>query len=190
MLAALAARGDDHAFDLLMERYQARVFRLASRLTNDTDAGDIVQEVFLRVYRRMGSFRGDARFSTWLYSVTANACRMWRRAHARRPTAPLDDFLPQFDSTGTHAHSPAHFERTMHVEERLDRQRLAEAAQQALARLPELYRQAFVLRDLEELPTEEVAEILGVQAATIRQRVHRARLLLRGFLNAIPEKSR
>lgn len=189
-LAARAARGDDRAFDVLMERYQARVYRLACRLTNDTDAGDVVQDAFLQVYQHLNSFRGDARFSTWLYRVATNVCLMWRRAHARRPTEPLNAFLPQFDSHGTHAQTPVYFDRTMHLEERLDREHLAAAARDALARLPELYRHAFVLRDLEELPTEEVAEILGVKAATVRQRVHRARLLLRGFLNALPEESR
>lgn len=189
-LAAQAARGDDRAFDVLMERYQARVYRLACRLTNETDAGDVVQNAFLQIYRRLNSFRGDARFSTWLYRVATNACLMWRRARARRPTEPLNAFLPQFDSHGAHAQTPVYFERTLHLEERLDRERLAAAARDALARLPELYRRAFVLRDLEEVPTEEVAEILGVKAATVRQRVHRARLLLRGFLNALPEESR
>lgn len=189
-LAARAARGDDRAFDVLMERYQARVYRLACRLTNDTDARDVVQDAFLRVYQHLTGFRGDARFSTWLYRVATNACLMWRRAHARRPAEPLNAFLPRFDSHGAHAQTPVYFERTMHLEERLDRERLAAAARDALARLPELYRNAFVLRDLEELPTEEVAEILGVKAATVRQRVHRARLLLRGFLNALAEESR
>jgi RNA polymerase sigma-70 factor (ECF subfamily) len=102
----------------------------------------------------------------------------------------LDPFLPRFDSHGIHAQPPAYFEQIMHLEERLDRERLAAAARAALERLPNLYRDAFVLRDLEELPAEEVAKILGVKAATVRQRVHRARLLLRGFLNALPEVSR
>jgi len=64
-LAARAARGDDRAFDVLMERYQARVYRLACRLTNDTDAADVVQNAFLQIYQHLNSFRGDARFSTW-----------------------------------------------------------------------------------------------------------------------------
>jgi RNA polymerase sigma factor (sigma-70 family) len=110
-LAALAATGDDRAFGALVERYQARVFRLACRLTSETDAA-----------------------------------------------------------------------------ERLDRARLAAAARVALDRLPDLYREAFVLRDLEELSTTEVAQVLGVEAATVRQRVHRARLLLRGYLQALGEE--
>ena len=189
-LAARAVTGDDCAFDVLMERYQDRVYRLACRLTSETDGPDVVQDVFLQIYQRLVSFRGDARFSTWLYRVATNVCLMRRRAQARRPTEPLDSFLPRFDTYGTHAETPPYFQRTMHLEELLDRERLAAAARDALARLPDLYRQAFVLRDLEELPTEEVAEILGVKPAAVRQRVHRARLLLRGFLNALPEESR
>jgi RNA polymerase sigma-70 factor (ECF subfamily) len=190
ILAARAATGDDRAFDVLMERHQARVYRLACRLANDTEAGDIVQDVFLRIYQHLDSFRGESRFSTWLYRVATNVCLMRRRTQARRPVEPLDAFLPRFDSQGTHTSTPVHFERSLHLEERLDRERLAAAARAALARLPELYRHAFVLRDLEELPTDEVARILGVKEATVRQRVHRARLLLRGFLNALSEESR
>jgi RNA polymerase sigma-70 factor (ECF subfamily) len=190
VLAARAAAGDDRAFEDLVERYQARVYRLACRLTNNTDAEDAVQDTFLQVYQQVHSFRGDARFGTWLYRVATNTCLMRRRAQARRPSEPLDAFLPRFDADGTHAETAARFQMTMHVEERLDRERLAAAAQDALARLPEAYRQAFVLRDLEELSTGEVADILGVEAATVRQRVHRARLMLRGFLNALAEESR
>jgi len=187
MLAVEAAKGDDRAFDVLMERYQGRVYRLACRLGHETDAADVVQDVFLQIYRHLRGFRGDARFSTWLYRIAANVCLMRRRAHARRPTESLNPFLPQFDSRGAHAQPPAYFEETMRIEERLDREILAAAARSALARLPALYRHAFVLRDLEELTTDEVAEILRVKPATVRQRVHRARLLLRGFLNVLPE---
>lgn len=189
-LAAQAVKGDDRAFDILMERYQARVYRLACRLTSETEAADVVQDAFLQIYQHLNSFRGDARFSTWLYRIATNVCLMRRRAQARRPSESLSAFLPRFDSHGVHAQTPLYFQRTMQLEEHLDRERLAAAARDALARLPELYRHAFVLRDLEELPTEEVAEILDVKAATVRQRVHRARLLLRGFLNALPEESR
>lgn len=185
-LAARAAAGDEPAFEDLVKRYQGRVFRLAWRLTgNEGDAADVLQDTFLQVYRKLGSFRGDSRFGTWLYRVATNAALMHRRARSRRPSESLEGFLPCFDGSGVHAATPAELGAAAHVEERLDRRRLAEKALAALDRLPDLYREAFVLRDLEELTTAQVADVLGLEPATVRQRVHRARMMLRGYLGAL-----
>lgn len=184
-LAASAAAGDDRAFEALVVRYQQRVFRLACRLTSETDAPDVVQDTFLQAYRHLASFRGESKFSTWLYRIATNASLMIRRARARRPAEPLDAHLPRFDDSGRHAGTPAELQLAWRVEELLDRQTLAARARAAIARLPDLYRDAFVLRDLEEIPTAEVADLLGVDAAAVRQRVHRARLMLRGYLGEL-----
>jgi RNA polymerase sigma-70 factor (ECF subfamily) len=182
-LAARAASGDDTAFEAIVGRYQARVYRLACRLTSDTDAPDILQETFLQVYRHLSSFRGESRFATWLYRIASNAALMHRRARARRPAESLDGFLPRFDAQGKHAATPEQLSVASRADELLDRRFLAEKARDVLARLPDLYRDAFVLRDLEELSTADVARTLGVEPATVRQRVHRARLMLRGVLS-------
>lgn len=190
-LVARAAAGDEAAFEALVERHQHRAYGLARRLVgSDSDAQDVLQEAFLSVHRKLGSFRGDSRFSTWLYRIVTNAALMHLRARARRPLEPLDSFLPRFDGSGGHVGEPADIEAAAHAAERLDRQALAEKAQAGLARLPEIYRAAFVLRDLEELPTAEVAELLGVGADAVRQRVHRARLMLRGYLGDAVEGAR
>jgi len=182
-LAARAAAGDEPAFEALVIRYQARVFRLARRLTgNDGDAQDALQDAFLQVHRHLPSFRGEARFSTWLYRIATNAALMVRRARVRRPAESLEEFLPRFDGEGRHAATPDELRAPCRAEEALDRQLLAEKARAGIDLLPDLYREAFVLRDLEELDTGEVASLLGVDAATVRQRVHRARLMLRGYL--------
>jgi RNA polymerase sigma-70 factor (ECF subfamily) len=182
-LAARAAAGDDSAFEELVRRYQTRVFRLACRLTSDTDAPDVLQETFLQVYRHLPSFRGESQFGTWVYRIATNAALMHRRARARRPAESLDVFLPRFDANGKHAATPAELQVAACADERLDRQLLAEKARDVIAQLPDLYRDAFVLRDLEEMTTADVAEALGVDPATVRQRVHRARLMLRGYLS-------
>jgi RNA polymerase sigma-70 factor, ECF subfamily len=182
-LAARAAVGDDLAFEAIVERYQARVFRLACRLTSDTDAPDVLQETFLQLYRHLSSFRGESQFRTWLYRIASNAALMHRRARTRRPAEPLDAFLPRFDADGKHVSTAAELQVASHADELLDRQFLAEKAREVMARLPDLYRDAFVLRDLEEMSTEDVAHTLGVAPATVRQRVHRARLMLRGYLS-------
>jgi len=187
-LAARAATGDGRALEELVLRFQERVYRLALRLTGDpSDAADVVQETFLAVCRHLGGFRGAARFSTWLYRIATNAALMHRRARSRRPLESLERFLPSFDDAGRHAATPEALRTVCRVEELLDRRTLAARAREGIERLPEGYRAAFVLRDLEELPTAEVGEILGLAPAAVRQRVHRARLLLRGFLNEIPE---
>jgi RNA polymerase sigma-70 factor (ECF subfamily) len=181
-LAVRAAAGDQSAFETLVERYQARVYRLACRLSSDSDAPDILQETFLQAYRHLPSFRGESQFGTWLYRIATNAALMQRRSRARRPTESLDAFLPAFDAQGRHAETPAELQVASQADERLDQEMLARKAREAIARLPDLYRDAFVLRDLEEMPTADVARVLGLEPAAVRQRVHRARLLLRGFL--------
>jgi RNA polymerase sigma-70 factor (ECF subfamily) len=182
-LAARAAAGDEPAFEALVARYQARVYRLACRLTgNDGDAPDALQETFLQVYRNLASFRGDSRFSTWLYRIATNAALMQRRARTRRPADSLESFLPRFDADGLHAATPSELQMAARADELLDRKLLAERARAGIERLPDLYREAFVLRDLEEMETAEVAAVLGLEPATVRQRVHRARLMLRGYL--------
>lgn len=183
VLAARAAAGDDSAFETIVRRYQARVFRLACRLTSDTEAPDVLQDTFLHLYKRLSSFRGESQFATWLYRVATNTALMHRRATARRPSESLELYLPRFDADGTHAATPAELQVVAHADELLDRQVLAEKARHVIARLPDLYREAFVLRDLEGMSTADVAQTLGVEAATVRQRVHRARLMVRGFLS-------
>lgn len=185
-LAARAAAGDESAFEELVHRYHARAYRLAYRVTGgDGDAQDAVQDAFLQVFRKMSSFRGEARFSTWLFRIVANAALMQRRSRSRRPGESLEGYLPRFDGDGRHASPPSELLAPAHVEERLDRRMLAEKALEGVDRLPEPYRLAFVLRDLEEMPTAEVAQVLGLEQAAVRQRVHRARLLLRGYLGAL-----
>jgi RNA polymerase sigma-70 factor (ECF subfamily) len=182
-LAALAAAGDDLAFERLVSRYDARVFRLACRLTSETDAPDVLQETFLQVYRHLASFRRESRFSTWLYRIATNAALMHRRARSRRPSESLDDFLPRFDADGVHAGTPAELQLASRADELIDQKVLAERARSVLARLPDMYRDPFVLRDLEGMSTAEVAETLALDPAAVRQRVHRARLMLRGYLS-------
>jgi RNA polymerase sigma-70 factor (ECF subfamily) len=188
-LAGRAAAGEERAFEELVARYQARVFRLACRLTaDDGEAKDVLQETFLAAYRGLPGFRGVSRFSTWLYRIATNAALMTRRTRARRPTESLEAFLPRFDSDGVHAAEPADLLAASRADEMLDRKRLAEKARAGLDQLPEIYRAAFVLRDLEEMSTGEVGEVLGIDAAAVRQRVHRARLMLRGYLGALVGK--
>jgi RNA polymerase sigma-70 factor (ECF subfamily) len=182
-LARRALTGDHAAFETIVTLYAERVYRLARRLTRSpADAEEVVQETFLRAYRRLDGFRGEAALSTWLYRIATNAARMLHRGRARHPTESLEAYLPRFDPQGRHA-SDADHARAADADEILDRRRLARHAKDALERLPDRYRAPFVLRDLEEMPTAEVAAVLKVSPEVVRQRVHRARLMLRGYLS-------
>jgi RNA polymerase sigma-70 factor (ECF subfamily) len=126
-------------------RYQDRVYRLACRITgNDEDAFDVMQEAFIQVHRRLGSFRGESRFGTWLYRVATNAALMHLRAQARRPTESLERFLPRFDHKGRHRGTPEELQVAARADELLDRDRFARQALDAIERLPTPYRVAFV----------------------------------------------
>jgi RNA polymerase sigma-70 factor (ECF subfamily) len=123
-LASRAALGDSHAFDEITIRYQDRVYRLACRLVGHDDAPDVVQEGFLSVYRNLASFRHESRFGTWLYRIITNAALMHRRARTRRPVESLETFLPEFDETGHHRHTPAELQVAACANELLDRRLL------------------------------------------------------------------
>src|SRR5918994_6879235 len=136
-LAARAAAGEGPAFEELVCRYQARVYRLACRLTaNEGDAKDVLQETLLAAYRGLPAFRSDSRFSTWLYRIATNSALMQRRARARRPAESLEAFLPRFDSEGVHLGTPAELQVASRADELLDRQILADKARGIIARLP------------------------------------------------------
>jgi RNA polymerase sigma-70 factor (ECF subfamily) len=181
-LIARLRGGDDDAFDELVARYQDKVYGLALRLSgNPSDAEEILQDTFLQVYRKLDQFRAEARFSTWLYRVATNSALMHRRTNKRFQAEPLDDYLPRFDEEG-HIHPDLDSRRVARADELLERKELAERTLAAVAELPDLYRETFVLRDIEGLATEEVASILGIDAGAVRTRLHRARLMMRRSL--------
>jgi RNA polymerase sigma-70 factor (ECF subfamily) len=182
-LARRALAGEEAAFEALVSRYERRVYSLARRLTlSEADAEDVLQDTFVRVYRRLSSFRGEARFATWLFRVATNCALMLRRRQRRQRAESLEAYLPAFDRRGRHSRDVDHG-RAARADEILDRRRLASALRAALERLPGRYRTALVLKDLEEIPTREVASVLGITEMAVRQRVHRARLMMRGYLS-------
>lgn len=186
VLTARILAGDEVAFEALVN--QQRVYRLAQRMSrSDSDAEEILQETFLQVYRKLSTFRGDSKFSTWLYRVATNAALMHGRERKRHPTESLETYLPEYDDRERHARLEADHSAPARADELIDRQRLAGHAREAVDRLPEIYRTAFVLRDLEEMSSAEVADVLGVDSSVVRQRVHRARLMLRGYLSHFVE---
>lgn len=170
IVASYQATGRDEAFDLLVARHLGRVRDFAYRmvLCNAT-ADDIAQEVFVKVYRNLGNFRGDAKFTTWLYRVTINTVRENRRGRSRHPPEPLAGVDP-----------PAR------AYEQPDRKamdaELAAEIEKALGLLSEKLRTAIVLTLLEGLPAKEAAAIEGCTVSTIHWRIHQARKELKRTL--------
>ncbi|MFL5262872.1 MAG: sigma-70 family RNA polymerase sigma factor [Anaeromyxobacteraceae bacterium] len=185
-LVALAASGDGAAFSELVQRHQNKVYGVAVHILRDpSEAEEVVQETFLAALEKMAGFRGDAAFSTWLHRVAANAALMRLRRRRRSPEAPadtaVDDLLPHFDATGRIDSTP-HHDWSKRADEQLSDREVRSAIERAIQNLPEDYRIVFLLRDVEGLSSEEMAEILGISVAAVKSRLHRARLALREAL--------
>jgi RNA polymerase sigma-70 factor (ECF subfamily) len=179
LLAALRA-GDDAAYEQLVREHGAHLLAVARRLLGDgEDARDAVQEAFVSAFRAIGSFAGDAKLSTWLHRIAVNAALMKLRTRRRKPEQPIDDLLPTFEADG-HRRDPG---GPWQPAERLERRETRKLVRDAISRLPESYRTVLVLRDIEELDTAEVAELLGVNAGVVKTRLHRARQALRTLLD-------
>src|SRR5207245_11566558 len=158
--------GDPRAFEELVIAYQHRVFGVALRmLGNRAEAEEIAQEVFLRAYRAIGAFRGEARLGTWLYGIASRLC-LNRLASPDRRLARGDEALADVAAPTPDAASAA------------ERAELDAALRAAIAGLPEERRLVLVLRDVEGLSYEEIAETLAIDPGTVRSRLHRARLQL------------
>jgi RNA polymerase sigma-70 factor (ECF subfamily) len=178
-LVRLAQAGDTRAFDELVLRYQQRVYRLAYKiLRNEDDAAETLQETFLSAYRGIVRFKHESTFSTWLYRIATNAALM--RLRRRR------DHLVSLDQSQSDIEDPeplaiADWSRQP-LQELLDSE-TREVMEDGIKRLPERLRAVFVLRVLEEIPNDEVGQILSLTGAAVKSRLHRARLLLRDRLN-------
>jgi RNA polymerase sigma-70 factor (ECF subfamily) len=178
-LVERARLGCAGAFDALVDRYDDRIYRLALRLSrNATDAEEITQEAFLHAYSSLSSLQDSSRFCKWLYRTAVNEALMRKRAALRRPTESVDDLMHQNRETASR--DDASDGRT--ADELLDCKRLTERIRAALGLLDDAQRAALVLRDLEDLSSEDAAEVLGVSPETVRQRAHRARVKLRALL--------
>ncbi|MBI3785391.1 MAG: sigma-70 family RNA polymerase sigma factor [Deltaproteobacteria bacterium] len=173
--------GDSEAYERLIRSHGSAMLAVARRLLrNEDDAHDVLQEAFLQAFRNIDRFREDARLSTWLHRIVVNAALMRLRSASRRPEQSLDDLLPRFDSEGHHASSID--ELPMGIEAAFEQREIRTKIRECVERLPEQYRAAIVLRDFEELSTEEVATILGVTENAVKIRLHRARQALRTLL--------
>lgn len=161
--------------------YAPRIYMLARRLLgNDADAEDVTQEVLLQLVRKLDTFRGESAFPTWLHRVTVNAALAHRRKRASRSEQQTLEPLDSFAEDG-YPGVPVNRWSVQPDQALLDRE-TRDLIEKAIARLPDLYRDVYVLADVEGLPNAEIAEILNLSVPAVKSRLHRARLLMRNAL--------
>jgi len=181
-----ARKGNEESFEKLVIRYRERIYRLAFRLTGDPhEAEDILQKTFLQIYQRLDTYRRDARFATWVYRVAMNIAMMHQRSTRRHLAESLEQYLPQYDESGRLARLDLDYGRVARADELIEKEELTEKIREAVDRLPEDYRLVLVLRDLEGFSTSEAAQLLEIDEGAVRVRLHRARLMLRGYLGRL-----
>jgi len=188
MIAEILA-GQTDAFHELIRPYERSVYLMAlSLLHNEAEAEDVAQEAFIKAYRGLGRFRSESRFSTWLIAIALNEAR----ARLRRKQPRLTDSIDDPDGSIV----PAQLTDWREIpSETLERQEMRSLIRRALAALPLAYREVFVLRELEERNVKETAETLGITVASVKMRLHRARMMLQKqlapqLISAAPKRRR
>ncbi|MBV9507675.1 MAG: sigma-70 family RNA polymerase sigma factor [Acidobacteriia bacterium] len=175
-LVAQAREGDDRAFAELVRRYEGKIFRLAQHITqNREDAEDVLQETFLKAYEHLDQFQGQSKFYTWIVRIAVNQALMKLRRRKTDRSVSLDESIDTGEDTVTR--EIAAWDED--PEQRFSREELGELLDSAIESLAPSYRSVFVLRDIEELSTEETAEALGLSVPAVKSRLLRARLQLR-----------
>jgi RNA polymerase sigma-70 factor (ECF subfamily) len=177
--------GSEASFEEIVRRYETKVYNLAMRLTrNPEDAEEVLQDVFITIYRKIGGFEGKAKFSSWLYRITVNAAFMKLRKRRQDQTVPLEEMLPHF-----HTHSSLAPQNlfTAPGDSLAINNEIRIALESAIGRLPEDYRAVFVLRDIDGLSNKEVGDILSLSIPAVKSRLHRSRLMLRKRLRRFYE---
>lgn len=172
-LVARSAGGDLESFNQLVVRWERPIYALAYRVIGrEEEARDLVQEAFLRAYRSLGGFRGDAKFSSWLYRITLNLCRDWIRRQKRAPFVETPEGVDVIELAGEHGPVES-------VEDLVARRDLGAAVNRAMAALSEDQRKAIVLKEYQGLTFQEIADLLGCPLSTVKTRLYQGLVVLR-----------
>jgi RNA polymerase sigma-70 factor (ECF subfamily) len=180
MLIERVCNGEHDLFYELVRPYERRLYATAfAILRNEADAEDVAQEAVLKAFKYIRQFRAEARFSTWLIQITVNEARMRRRkAHANI----MEPIADRQDEDGNY--TPRDFADWREIpSETLERKEIRQRLAEALAELGQIYREVFVLRDMQQLSIEDTAKALGISTASVKTRLLRARLMLRDLLS-------
>ena len=173
--------GEEQAYEELVRTYGGRLLAVARRfLPVEEDARDAVQDAFLSAFRSIDRFEGNAQLSTWLHRIVVNAALMKLRTRRRKPEQSIEDFLPDYLDDG-HFARPASPWRVDGLDP-TEQKELRELVMNSIQSMPEGHRNVLLLRDIEDLDTEETAELLGISPGAVKTRLHRARQALRELL--------
>lgn len=175
--------GKEEAFNAFLDVFGAKLYSFASRMCRSSeDAKDVVQETLIAVFRALKDFRGESAFRTWLFKIAANACWKMKRKGKFEPERELslDDFMPRAQGQ---TQKPEIADWSQNPEELFLSSELRTIVESAIEELPPKYKIVLVLRDIEQFPTDEVAEILGLSPEAVKSRLHRARLYVRDKLS-------
>ena len=177
-LVARATAGDVDSFNQLVSRWERTIYALAYRtLGREEDARDVVQEAFLRAYRGLRGFKGEAKFSSWLYRITLNLCRDWIRRERRAPVVQPPEGIDAVDLADAQA-AP-----TESVEDLVARREMSRAVSRAMAELPEEQRTAIMLKEYHGLTFQEIADQLNCPLSTVKTRLYQGLSVLRRRLD-------
>ena len=178
--------GDTNAFEALVVEYEKNIYAITQRMTgNAEDAADMTQETFIKAYNSLSSFRGDSKFSVWLYRIATNVCLDFLRSRSRKPTVSLS--MEDEDGEETQLDIA---DESQSPERLLERGLTRDAVRRGLNALSPEYRQILLLREIQGLSYEEIADVLSLEAGTVKSRIFRARQRLCAFLTEdgnIPE---
>lgn len=186
-LVALVLQGDGDAFASLVRPHLGLFYAGIHRILQDTlDAQDALQEALISIHTELGRFQGKSKFSTWAYRICINEALMIRRSRIRRREDAIEDFLPRFSPDGhlMNEDRMRDWSQDAMALASVEQDQMRTKIREGLDRLSDDQRAVFILRDLEGMNTDEVATKLGISRGLVRQRLHRARLGLRGFLDA------
>lgn len=177
-------RGDEDAYEKLMGDFGPRLLSVARRLLGrEEEARDAVQEGFIKAFKAMGEFRGEARLSTWLHRIVVNAALMKRRSRKARPEESIETFLPAFLEDG-HQANPAK-PWPLSADQLLERKEVKKLVRESIDRLPDAFRSVLILRDMQGFSTRETAQIHNVSENAVKIRLHRARQALREIIDPL-----
>jgi RNA polymerase sigma-70 factor, ECF subfamily len=172
---------DERAFNELVQAYEQRVFRLLLRMLGRRDeAEDMAQEVFVQVFKAIGTFRGDSKLGTWIYRIAVNLCKNRMKYLSRRHTGEQDELEPVAERTPLNeAKGGVTFGETSRPDHLVEGFQLERIVQECIAELDADFREVLVLRDVEDLTYEELCEVTGLPDGTVKSRLHRARGMLK-----------
>lgn len=176
--------GDLAAFEATVRQYGGRMLAVARQLLrNEQDAQDAVQDAFVTAIRSLDKFEARSTLATWLHRIVVNAALMKRRSQGRRPEESLDGLLPTFKEDGHQAQPTPRWSSSALTS--IEREETRAQVRQCIDRLPETHRTVLLLRDIQELDTETVAELLGISTDAVKVRLHRARQALKTMLDPV-----